>query len=68
MLVGLVVIDAGLGREDHGSIPRNCIWEGNGRTYARTRPELWIVRPPFPMNQRVKTKKCSSVYVYFIQL
>jgi hypothetical protein len=25
MLVGSVVIDVGLGREDHGSIPRNCI-------------------------------------------
>jgi hypothetical protein len=27
-LVGSVVIDAELGREDHGSIPRNCDREG----------------------------------------
>ncbi|MCI37882.1 hypothetical protein A2U01_0059109, partial [Trifolium medium] len=29
---GPVVIDAGLGRKDHDSIPRNCDWEGVGTT------------------------------------
>jgi hypothetical protein len=28
LLVGPVVIGGGLGREDQGSIPRNCDWEG----------------------------------------
>jgi hypothetical protein len=31
-LVGSVVIGAELGREDHGSIPRNCDREGAGTT------------------------------------
>jgi hypothetical protein len=31
-LVGLVVIGAELGREDYGSIPRNCDREGAGTT------------------------------------
>jgi hypothetical protein len=31
-LVGSVVIDAELGREDHGSIPHNCDREGAGTT------------------------------------
>ncbi|MCI21690.1 hypothetical protein A2U01_0042859, partial [Trifolium medium] len=38
-LVGPVVIDAGLGREDHGSIPRNCDQEGLELLDARTDPE-----------------------------
>jgi hypothetical protein len=28
IFVGSIVIDAELGREDHGSIPRNCNQEG----------------------------------------
>jgi hypothetical protein len=31
-LVGSVVIGVELGREDHGSIPRNCDQEGDGTT------------------------------------
>jgi hypothetical protein len=40
-----VVIDAKLGREDHGSIPRNCDWKGlkplDARTDPRLRLNLW---------------------------
>ncbi|MCI14508.1 hypothetical protein A2U01_0035639, partial [Trifolium medium] len=32
MLVGPVVIGAGFGRENHGSIPRNCDRDGAGIT------------------------------------
>jgi hypothetical protein len=38
-LVGLVVIDAQLGREDHGSILRNCNREGLKPLDVRTDPE-----------------------------
>jgi hypothetical protein len=34
-LVGSVVIGAELGREDHGSIPRNCDREGAGTTWCQ---------------------------------
>jgi hypothetical protein len=49
-LVGSVVIDAELGREDHGSIPRNCDREGAGTTWCQN----W---PPNQIQLVVKTKK-----------
>ncbi|PNX69072.1 hypothetical protein L195_g056516, partial [Trifolium pratense] len=43
-----VVIGAGLSREDHGSIPAIALGKGLELLDARTRPELWTTRAPFP--------------------
>jgi hypothetical protein len=48
MLVGLVVIEAGLGREDHSSIAATAFGRGPKPLDVRTRPELWTIRAPFP--------------------
>jgi hypothetical protein len=38
MLVGPLVIDARLGREDHNSIPHNCIWKETKTTWCQNSP------------------------------
>jgi hypothetical protein len=42
-LVGSVVIGAEFGREDHGSIPRNCGWEEDKTTWCQTPNQIQLV-------------------------
>ncbi|PNX92883.1 glutaredoxin c1 [Trifolium pratense] len=40
-----MVIDTGLGREDHGSISHNCDWKEARTSYARTDPRTRLSGP-----------------------
>jgi hypothetical protein len=42
------VIDAGLDRENHGSILATAFERGLKQSDARTHPELWTTRVSFP--------------------
>jgi hypothetical protein len=47
-IVGSVMIGAGLGREEHSSISATAFGRELEPLGARTRPELWTIRVPFP--------------------
>jgi hypothetical protein len=59
MLVGLMVIDVGLGKGDHSPIPARpqLHLEGDlNHLMLELAPNIGLLRPPSSRNQRVKTK------------
>jgi hypothetical protein len=58
MLVGLMVIDVGLGKGDHSPILATQLHlEGDlNHLMLELAPNIGLLRPPSSRNQRVKTK------------
>jgi hypothetical protein len=57
MLDGLVVIDVGLGRKDHGSILATALGKGLEPFDVRTRLELWTTSALFSYEPEGENKK-----------